>query len=236
MEIASLCELKTEEGKWRLFFEDLFSRFFGKRHFSLECVIRSCLLSIALIGAVYGIILIKAPWVRGFTIAGFGIVVIPFFVVGCIVNYLSLWKTRYLLTRREAFEKGSAALAIVAGDVVLPTVVFVVAYSVGMGVYYFLLTRMSLLESINWWFHNSLLFLNPSDPGGTGFLYLAALTTSAWLWIYLTVAYGMRAIGKAPVGLKVLSTVTDFDNHPVRSIGYVAATVSAAIAAIISLV
>ena len=67
-------------------------------------------------------------------------------------------------------------------------------------------------------------------------LYAVALLTSAWLWVYLIVAYGMRAVSHLPSWVKLLSKVTDFDNHPVRSIGYVTAAVSAVIVAIVTLV
>ena len=55
------------------------------------------------------------------------------------------------------------------------------------------------------------------------------LLTSAWLWVYLIVAYGMRAMSQVPPLLNRLSKVLDFSGHPVRSIGYVAAAVSAII-------
>jgi hypothetical protein len=71
--------------------------------------------------------------------------------------------------------------------------------------------------------------LEDSEGGIERMLFLAPLLTSAWLWVYLVVAYGMRLASHLPSWLRPLSKVMDFEHHPVRTIGYVAATVSAAI-------
>jgi hypothetical protein len=70
----------------------------------------------------------------------------------------------------------------------------------------------------------------------TRVLLLAPLLTTAWLWVYLIVAYVMRAIIGFPSLLKLLSKVMDLENHPVRTVGYVAATVSAMIVGAFSVV
>jgi hypothetical protein len=67
-------------------------------------------------------------------------------------------------------------------------------------------------------------------------VFLAPLFTSAWLWVYLIVAHGMRAPTYVPGSLKALSKVLDFEGHPVRTIGYVAASVSTALIAIMMFV
>lgn len=78
--------------------------------------------------------------------------------------------------------------------------------------------------------------LENNQAGFVRVLLLAPLFTSAWLWVYLLVAYVMRALSHLPSSLRPLSKVMDFENHPVRTIGYVAATVSAAIVGIITLI
>jgi hypothetical protein len=45
-----------------------------------------------------------------------------------------------------------------------------------------------------------------------------------------------RGVNRVPAFLSLLSKVQDFEAHPVRTIGYVAATVSAVVVAIITLV
>jgi len=64
-------------------------------------------------------------------------------------------------------------------------------------------------------------------------LYLSALLTSAWLWVYLVVAHTMRLLRFVPSTLNHVSKVMDFQDHPVRTLGYVAAAVSAGIVLII---
>src|ERR1043166_7177601 len=66
-------------------------------------------------------------------------------------------------------------------------------------------------------------------------LYAAALLTSAWLWIYLIAAYTMRIISFLPILVRGLSNIMDFEEHPVRSLGYIAASCSAAVIGAITL-
>lgn len=58
-------------------------------------------------------------------------------------------------------------------------------------------------------------------------MYLLALLTSAWLWVYMMVAAALRLLSYVPVVVRKLSKVMDMDEHPVRSIGYIAAALSA---------
>jgi hypothetical protein len=66
-------------------------------------------------------------------------------------------------------------------------------------------------------------------------LLLAALLTSAWLWVFLVVAYAIRAVSLVPRVLKPLSKVMDIENHPVRTIGYVSATLSSAVVLVLTM-
>jgi hypothetical protein len=226
-----LLGLHVNEEKWRNFFDELFSKLFGKKHLSLTCAARSCALSIALITVVWFIVELKSPYGAQFDEG-----IVPFFVIGCIIDYFSLWKTRYFLTRLKSFQKDSTVAGIIVVDIIITTLIFIVGYVVMWATILGPFTGGSFSGALALAFEGILVNLDPRAISVTQLLYLAALLTSAWLWVYLLVAYAMRSINFVPRWIKPLSKVTDFEHHPVRTIGYVAATVSAVVVAIVTLV
>jgi hypothetical protein len=175
--------------------------------------------------------------------------------VAAIADYFSLWKTRILLTRSNLLGSGLAAVAVVIGDATATILIYVAVVSLPATMIVIVFEVLShpdeqlfhLLYSkgpVNYLIDGIIgrLYLAFSWPelGGKEGIWrmqlLAPLLTSAWLWVYLVVAYGMRGVSRVPSWLKVMSKVIDFDNHPVRTIGYVAATVGAAIVAMVTLI
>jgi hypothetical protein len=228
-----LTGINVDQQRWNKVVEELFAKFFGNKHWSWKCLRRSATLSVVLIVAVFLLWLVESgfpfAWSRYATA-----VFVMFVASGTIADFLSLWKTRYILTRVGAFSNGFAIFATVVGDFIATTVIFYV-------VLLFVLASVAIAidaigKPID--FHRGSFALMTLEWGKrplTEAVYAVALLTSAWLWVYLIVAYGMRALSHLPSWLKLLSKVTDFDNHPVRSIGYVAAAVSGVIVAIATL-
>src|SRR5262245_15111172 len=93
--------LRVDYQRWGQFFEELFARFFGNRHLSFKCVTRSFLLSTILVAAIW--LFFSLPELKRF-----GRLVLPELdaVVDCITDYLTLWKTRILLTKSHLLNKG----------------------------------------------------------------------------------------------------------------------------------
>jgi len=242
-----LLGFKADDRQWVQFFKELFAKVFGDRHLSAKCIGRSTIFSATLIGAIWTY--------RYFYLYSIGeydlLVLVPgaplFWAVSAIVaDYLSLWKTRVLLTGTSLLGSGLAAIAVVVGDAFATIVISLliilgpqflalwlnVDYSGGPE------EREALLRFL--WHEVSVAFswphLENSIAGTTRLLLLAPLLTSAWLWVYLVVAYAMRAANYLPSWLRPLSKVMDFEFHPVRTIEYVAATVSALIVGIMTLI
>ena len=124
-----LLGLKVDDRKWKQFFEELFARFFGPKHLSWKCASRSFLLSAILLIAVYALWNVTWDWpkFRGFNdpfVSTIAVVLIG----AVIVNYLSLWKTRALLTRVGSLQNAFVAAAIVVGDILATTVIFAAFY------------------------------------------------------------------------------------------------------------
>jgi hypothetical protein len=230
-----LLGLRVDDRGWSQFYKELFARFFGKKHFSWECLLRSSLLSSFLIVAIYAVSYVKNREL----LVDLASVEASFLVMSLfsaiIADYLSLWKTRLILTKLNPLRNGLIACSIVAVDFVVTTIVFSITNVLALTVYYFIYFNLwGGVQGIG--IHDYLIDVAWTAASAffpLGLLYLAALLTSAWLWIYLIVSYGMRLF---PRILAVLSRIQDLENHPVRTIGYAAATVSAAIAIIVTLI
>jgi hypothetical protein len=163
---------------------------------------------------------------------------LPFAIV---VDYLSLWKTRVLLTKELFSSSLFSAMAVVIADV-LATIVITVVAAISINA----LFGNGGLAYGNFWLGTPLI-LHIERAAKFQLLYfqqgfavsklefLPPLLTSAWLWVYLIVAHAMRTVNRVPALLRLLSKVQDFEAHPVRTIGYVAATVSAIFIGIITL-
>ena len=230
-----LLGMKVDDQRWANFFTELFTKFFGAKHWSAKCVRRSFALSFTLIVAVC--LLWFARDVKTGDYIGDLLFVVPAVLFGCLTDYFSLWKTRFILTRTNWFTDMRIATVVVLFDVLATTILFYAA------LFFTMLVLLAVAVAI---FGDE---LNPEWGALWGILkrhwnifawpqrvslpivplYFAALLTSAWLWVYLIVAYGMRAMSQVPPLLNRLSKVLDFSGHPVRSIGYVAAAVSAII-------
>jgi hypothetical protein len=234
-----LLGLRVNPLKWEYFFRELFERFFGAKHFSLKCAGRSMLLSASLIVAVNVFFLyegaIRLPFVGqvdAFELKYYLVIL----ACGCVADYFSLWKTRIILTSSKVYSNVFAACAVVAVDFVATTVIYVAILSIpGVIIRSFIepfhseieFVGQSVIEILTAIFRYRIMTLS--------LLYVVSLLTSAWLWVYLVVAYGMRAAGFLPAWLGALSRVMDVEKHPVRTIGYVAATVSAIIMGVFAL-
>ena len=166
-----------------------------------------------------------------------------------VADYLSLWKTRILLTRSRLLGNALTAVGVVVGDAFATLVIaLAVAEIIPLSMYLIIvlandpeaapLRDQFRIAAINMtsipfsWPH----IVDNDLSGLTRLLFLAPLFTSAWLWVYLLVAYAMRAANYLPSWLRPLSKVMDLESHPVRTMGYVAATVCALIVGIITLV
>src|SRR5580692_6277726 len=120
-----LLGLDVNEQNWRHFFVELFAKFFGSRHLSLKCIRRSSMLSIPIICLIWIIDMIRSPTffydiidpdIRYFALAS------P--ILGSITDYLSLWKTRILLTKVDLPTNAFLAMAVVAGDAITTVLIW----------------------------------------------------------------------------------------------------------------
>lgn len=236
-----LLGLKADDRQWSSSFKEIFASIFGAKHFSFKCFSRSAALSVALAACIwtYIAVTIDNPYADSSDLLR----VVLFWILAVIIaDYLSLWKTRFLLTRPSLLNGGVVAIAIILLDALATLILYTFIIAIVRAS--FLVTEVVPLligrdhgslnkEDLEWfdriirmrvWQMNHLALL----------LYLAPLFTSAWLWAYLIVAYGMRTVNRLPPLLRVLSKVVDVQSHPVKSIGYVAGIASAVVIGLFS--
>jgi hypothetical protein len=231
-----LLGLKVDDQKWAHFFTTLFTRFFGVEHWSVQCAKRSFALSLTLIAVIWLL------WYREIN-GEILVYIVTSVMLGCVMDYFSLWKTRFILTRLSSFGSGRIIAIAVASDFLATSILFVAT------VFLLLLTKLGTVfgDAFKWMvFWNTIDALVSMTWASLNYktttilpiwlLYSAALLTSAWLWVYLIVAYGMRTLSKISPLFKALTKILDFNDHPVRSIGYVAAAVSAIIVGVATLI
>ena len=174
-------------------------------------------------------------------------------ISGCTIDYLSLWKTRYLLTRLVAFRGSVQSVGIIFLDAFATSALFSSAYLIAAVIeaswdfsffsFEYFIHRYNLFFNLIKGDFLDFFFVNSGNlsPNGDSVLpvwglYAVAMLTSAWLWVYLIAAYASRAINDMPQLIRVLSRFLDFDGHPAKAIGYVAAAASALIVGLLSII
>jgi hypothetical protein len=117
---AWLKGLKAPQAEWSTFFLEIFEKFFGAEHLSVKCFKRSVLLSAFLIFMTTAVtaLITEGPFPTDprdmYTLI----------FAGCLTDYLSLWKTRWLLTRFDLIRKRITVLGLIAVDLIGTTPLF----------------------------------------------------------------------------------------------------------------
>jgi hypothetical protein len=226
----------------------LFRRLFGVRHFSLRCLIASVLFSIAVLVGLFVIAalhylktyfsLARDLWEKPAELWMFGVWV----TWSVVPDYFNLLKTRKvldILTARR-IKRTSISIAILFADFVLGYVVFALTFFpvlvVGglIGIAAAQTGLAGALESIpsivndvlaNPSTYIALDTLNPFSTetplsGELSPFFWASMVPSIWLWLYVAATLIVRS---APA-FRFSMYLFDIDQHPIRSVGIVAAT------------
>ena len=234
-----LLGLKTNGTDWRVFFVEVFGRFFGRKHLSWRCVIASFGLSVLLVSVVVLISFLRTvdPVTQVENLVDFGVIA----ATACIADYASLGKTRLLLTSRLLQGKGAAfLLLVVAADFVATTLCYLFVLSALVVLALLMSGRRGwneLPDIFLLWFKTLAGDVRQNWRSGASFFelsYAAALLTSAWLWAYMVAAALWRAVASLPNVLRNLGKVVDMHEHPIRSLGFVASVISAGVVGLFS--
>jgi hypothetical protein len=121
-----LLGLKADDRQWAQFFKELFTKVFGERHLSVKCAGRSASLSVMLLAAIWLYWFIEYRWM--FSSEGSDLIIeraLFWTMLAVVADYLSLWKTRILLTRSSLLGNGLTAMTIVVGDALATFIIFI---------------------------------------------------------------------------------------------------------------
>jgi hypothetical protein len=228
LEIAVwLLDLRPAEAieRWPPTFVKLFNVVFGEKHISWKCFWRSWLVSVI----TTAIVLVGAAAIRGIELHSYYghqtilLMGLGYSLIGNFLpDYLSLWKTRYLLSLSVKHTNILTHTFSLIADFLLSIPLAIFALFIDFVVAHWLIINERLVSG------------REGDVILPGLLYFGVVASFVpaffgRIWLLLYVGSGLLLKGARSLagGLKIFNRCFDIENHPLTSIGLVAGTVSA---------
>lgn len=227
------------------YFPQLFNSFFGERHWTLKCVVRSCTLSISVTAFMLVVWLVRYQDDIPYTIRVTGLNSLIFSVLAsifllCIPNYISLYKSRILMKvmRQRSFST-IGVLFIAIADFFLSILVLILFIYLMSHLFQYSILG-DFLSSINpsmafsydsintWYIDQAFLLRDPysvdfPDSIPAGVFFYATAITSIWLLLFIVSTSLIRLLSR----ISLLKTVLNLKEHPIKSIGLIAGLITA---------
>jgi hypothetical protein len=223
----------------------VFEKVFGADHFSFKCITRSILFSIAATTIMLTLMKMSDPYyhLSNFLNRTWIIYFAVYVSWSLIPDYLNLFKTRIVLKMLLQREVANpiALLGILVADFVIGILVFAFGSTLANYSAYratgSLLALFALFPSdfTEFWpavygivLHSVasavIVSLNPLS-NFLGALFWAGMLPSVWLWLYVGATWLTRLIALSDPVLRFLVYFLDVKDHPIRSVGVIAAGV-----------
>jgi hypothetical protein len=217
-----------------------FNWFFGERHFTLKCFMRSCLASLIAVSGLALVWGILRPqefaylfFISDSSKSGLAISLLLFVLAfNCIPDYVSYMKSRMILRVMSRSKRHFRLWEYAAIDTLLSAGIFFLLLAVSLStmdiVFNGSTVGTALHSAISRIFDEKevILMLELRSDWGSlpaGIFFYAALFVSAWTWLYALSASLTRFIVRSFPGLMTRTVwFFDVDGHPVRSFGCVA--------------
>lgn len=235
-------EGSIEETQWPRQFLGLFDRLFGKRHLSVKCFLRSCLVSLAVLTLAFVLWAIARPDSAVLYAQRMNEDLaenLTFFLIFNILwniclDYLPLLACRHILgimgSRSVSFT-GSLGYALLGTLASVATYIFLTVY-LGLFVFTILWDRIFpvAMDEVNvvftWYmqdlWENGLFFAARPGSGSIGVPFYSALFTSVWAWVYVASTGIIRTLGSFDPVLFYLRKEVRRSDKPLAVIGSVA--------------
>ena len=206
---------------WPATFAEVFDQIFGKKHLSWRCFFRSALAS------MIAVLLLALLWRAAFSeLAIVGDDPIKFawgvLAIGALLNlipdYMSLLQSRIVI-RYMAKKRSSTWIAgLLVLDLVLTAAVVLVAFSILA-----LLMDTAFGAKWNWKRYWDLVADGFLARGWNlfGIFFYSTFFTSVWVWLYALSGFAVSGLAKTQRGLNFLRNTLDFENKPLKSMGFV---------------
>jgi hypothetical protein len=215
--------------------QDLFERIFGERHFSMKCLIRSAVFSLAAMVVLAILVFLTAP--DAADVMSFALINIPLIFAlwlpwSFIVDYISLLKTRVILRILTRIPRTALAFAILLIDFLVYVIIWFIGISLNSALYMYYNELGSgfwnLLQSKLELFHNMWRYIPTHivDETLTFIFFWAGFAPSIWMWLYVLALFVTRGLLRSERIVNWLRWFLDVEKNPFRSIGAVAAALA----------
>jgi len=199
-------------------FAETFDSIFTKKHFSDECILRSCVASLI---SVLMLFLISTMLfnLRDFFLeldvfwGAIGFISASFFF-NFIPDYLSLLETRTLIKLARKTHSATIIIILLLVDLLLTFIIFTINY--------FIISTISD-KPFDPIIFSDILRAIQFDHYLSIFLY-STFFTSVWLWLYAISGFIIKLISSTRKGLRFFQRHLDIDNKPLRSMAFVLIT------------
>ncbi len=241
-----------------------FDQLFGRKHFTLKCMLRSfffSFVSLALLfvlAKLHGAMSLSVFWsiVSGETRSKLysnqvRILFIMLFAWSFVADYLSLLKTRVVLYWLDAhsIKRNIVLLPLLTGDFCFSAIVFAAGVAVltpasvimsAIGVHYPSVVFGFVFEM----FWKIIIVLFTELPGMLvhplqkplqySLPFYASLVPSIWLWTWVLTTFAMRIVSHCGPLFRFVSYVLPIAQHPIRTLGILAGSISGIIYGIVA--
>jgi hypothetical protein len=235
--------------------EELFERLFGKRHFSAQCILRSATFSVTAILFLLALgFLTHFSYFKtmpafiaehpGFRVKYFG-----YIFWSLLPDYFNLYKTRLIIRWTTMYNSPSIVLLfILLFDVILAYLIFGSLYFffeclnmeyqlVALGainVFGFPSTvlwifSINIIDELFISLHTLGILMRGPTANEVAVLFYAGFLPSMWLWLYTSAMIVTQTLQKTKGLIRSLVYFLDVEEHPIRSVGLVAAVIASGV-------
>lgn len=196
------------EESWSRTFCKIFDAVFGKRHFSLRCILPSILASLIAVMTLWLLIGTGAGYeARLEAVPQFGAVLLVGIVVNAGADYVSLLETRWLLGRMDRLHHWVFQALLLLADLIFTALIIWAALWVFQRTGLYRQTMGGDGEDLG----QVLLIFSPFAV-----FFYSTFVTSVWVWFYITSTWMMRILARLP-----LHRIFDIAGRPVGVLSYV---------------
>ena len=245
-----LLGLSVPSIEWSWFFYAFFEKVFGDKQLSVRCISRSIMLTLFLMALALMAMNFTLPVFKELPIDLSVKFVAVATLSAIVIDYINLWETRIILTKIPGIRTSWASIAIVGLDILITSVVFWIFFAITSavflrGFYFQEATGRNAPVHSPYSEIGFMLIIVPLFPeflialmkeGLPVLLYMVSLFTSAWIWAYIVGAQALRLFILIPPFLRALSKIADLREHPICTLGFMAALISSGLVGLISVI
>jgi len=217
--LYSLNRKSKSYNKWPLLFIKIFDDLFGKKHFTLNCFMRSS------IASFFAVLILFIVWVtlkpnqgasflnNGQILYSFG----TFFSINFVIDYISLLETRHIIYLMTKAKNKYPIMILLLVDFLLTSIIGITAWII-----FELLVFNVSFSAIYKKFITLVLQFNTEIEGhpSFGIFFYSSYLTSIWVWFFCISTLIFKFISKHKYyNIYNFDKIIDVKNKPLRTVG-----------------